>query len=155
MNDLRFQPLELDARQVAILAQSVWTKYHNEIDWFARLLVLLQTSLDEHSSAISEPIDARRKLLVFAILLENLVCSSASLRQTLQHWLTGRFSAQEMEQPAHRRWRLQLTALLTAHNCCDITFILEGICLPVLRDDLQQVSTAGCPNVWLHIHFGV
>ncbi|RKP09035.1 hypothetical protein THASP1DRAFT_29164 [Thamnocephalis sphaerospora] len=138
LSDMRFQPLEMDAQHVAMLANSLREKYHTETGWFPRLLELLHMSLDKHIAAFGDAASARRKLVVFANLLENLIRTSFGMRSDVNQWLVARLCAAEMTQPECRHWRLALTIMLLARGCCDVLYVLEHICLPILAEGVER-----------------
>ncbi|KAI9596310.1 hypothetical protein BDF19DRAFT_438722 [Syncephalis fuscata] len=115
LDDMRFQPLVLDTRQITTLAQSIWFKYHAEPNWFARLLESLN-------------------LQVFANLINHLIRGDITLRNVLQQWMTDRLNTdeQKMASTAHRNWRLILMLMLISRDCYDIIYGLENVILPLL-----------------------
>jgi hypothetical protein len=145
ISDMRFQPLILDTRQVATLAQSIWFKYRAEANWFTRLLDSLNVSLDEHAANLTDPFKARQKLQVFANLIGYLMRGDITLRHLLQQWTIDRFMMDQLKlgSTEHRKWRLLLLLTLIARDSFDLIYSLEKIVSPLLTsivNDTQQVS---------------
>ncbi|KAI8049844.1 hypothetical protein BDF22DRAFT_156837 [Syncephalis plumigaleata] len=143
ISDMRFQPLILDTRQVATLAQSIWFKYHMETNWFTRLLDSLNVSLDEHAESLYDPVKACQKLQVFANLIGYLMRGDIALRHLLQQWINDRVMTDQtkLTSAEHRKWRLLLLLTLIARDSFDLIYSLEKIVNPLLTsitNDTQQ-----------------